>query len=231
MSSQSGVERVFNDKFMGLVSIAIVPFFLADLLTPGAETFALVAESIIVMIFSIEYGSKLSKSKNKSEFVKDRWQILNLIIILSLFTGITISLFLAITVLPTTLFRLLRLFRSDVSVPRTTGSIQFHRWLLRTWYYHIFVACMAVILVSSYIFLLVEPNTSSILGQLMPQTSLGVGLSVTIGLTILVLFAYTISRITDLYNSSDDELETIRQDIHRLDVEIRKRPIQKREQP
>ena len=65
----------------------------------------------------------------------------------------------------------------------------------------------------------------------MPQTSLGVGLSVTIGLTILVLFAHTISRITDLYNSSDDELETIRQDIHRLDVEIRKRPIQKREQP
>ncbi len=67
------------------------------------------------------------------------------------------------------------------------------------------------------------------LGQLLPQTSLGVGLIATVGLTILVLLAYTISRFTDMLKRSDNELESIRQDIHRLDVDIRKRPIQKRE--
>ncbi len=95
--------------------------------------------------------------------------------------------------------------------------------------YRIAVAGIAVILVASYGFLLVEPRASSILGQLLPQTSLGVGLIATVGLTILVLFAYTISRFTDMLKRSDNELESIRQDIHRLDVDIRKRPIQKRE--
>jgi len=229
MSSQNNVEKVFNDKFMGLVSIAIVPFFLADLFTTGAETVALAAEFIIVLIFGLEYVSKLGISKNKSEFVKDKWQILNLIIILSFSIGITISLLLAAAAFPTTVFRLLRLLRLGLFVPRAAGALEFHRWLLRTWYYHIAVACMAVIFVASYVFLLVEPRASFMLGQLMPQTSLGVGLSATIALTILVLVTYTVSRITDLYKGSDNELETIRQDLHRLDVEIRKRPIQKRE--
>ncbi|MCZ6724766.1 MAG: hypothetical protein O6846_00880 [Thaumarchaeota archaeon] len=95
--------------------------------------------------------------------------------------------------------------------------------------YRIAVAGIAVILVISYGFLLVEPRSSSILGQLLPQTSLGVGLIATVGLTILVLLAYTISRFSDMLKRSDNELESIRQDIHRLDVDIRKRPIQKRE--
>ena len=96
--------------------------------------------------------------------------------------------------------------------------------------YRIAVAGIAVILVASYGFLLVEPRASSIMGQLMPQTALGVGLIVTIGLTIIVLLAYTVSRLTDVLKRSDNDLETIRQDIHRLDVEIRKRPIQKKEE-
>ncbi len=95
--------------------------------------------------------------------------------------------------------------------------------------YRIAVAGIAVILVASYGFLLVEPRSSSIMGQLMPQTALGVGLIVTIGLTIIVLLAYTVSRLTDMLKRSDNDLETIRQDLHRLDVEIRKRPPQKRE--
>ncbi len=95
--------------------------------------------------------------------------------------------------------------------------------------YRIAVAGIAVILVISYGFLLVEPRASSILQQLLPQTSLGVGLIATVGLTILVLLAYTISRFSDMLKRSDNELESIRQDIHRLDVDIRKRPIQKRE--
>lgn len=96
--------------------------------------------------------------------------------------------------------------------------------------YRIVLAGMAVILVASYGYLLAEPRTSSILGQLLPQTFLGVGLIATIGLTIIALLAYTVSRLTDVFKSSDNDLETIRQDIHRLDVEIRKRPIQKKEE-
>lgn len=230
MSSPSNIEKIFNDKFMGLVSIAIVPFFLAELLTTGAETVALVAESIIVLVFSLEYLSRLSVAKNKSEFVKNKWQILNLIIILSFFIGITISLLLAVAAVPTTILRLLRLLRLGLFVTRAAGALEFHKWLLRTGFYHIAVACIAVIFVASYVFLLVEPRASLVLGQLMPQTSLGVGLSATVGLTILVLVAYTVSRMTDSFKDSDNEVESIRQELHRLDVEIRKRPLPKKEQ-
>ncbi|MFQ6011610.1 MAG: hypothetical protein ACE5KG_05510, partial [Nitrososphaerales archaeon] len=89
-------------------------------------------------------------------------------------------------------------------------------------------ASIAVIFVASYAFLLVEPRASSALGQLMPQTALGVGLAATTGLTILVIVGYTVSRMTDSFKDSDNEVESIRQELHRLDTEIRKRPIPKK---
>ncbi|MFQ5998248.1 MAG: ion transporter [Candidatus Bathyarchaeia archaeon] len=223
--SQTKADTVFNEKFMGLVSLAIVPFFIADLVSTGAEQFIFAAEFIIVIIFLAEYGSKLYAAKDKAAFVRSGWQILNLFVILSFFGGIGASLLLASGVLaPSPVVRLLRLVRLGMFATRAAGALRFHKMLAQTRFYHMFGVSVAVIFLGAYGFLVAEPSAASLLAsfndRIVPSTAPGAILLSVAVIGLLVLLAMTVSHVVKSFGASDKSLDDMERDIEKLKAEV-----------
>ncbi|MFQ5763222.1 MAG: ion transporter [Candidatus Bathyarchaeia archaeon] len=218
--SRTRVNTVFNEKLMGLVSVAILPFFLADLLAPGVEEIVFAAEVVIIAIFLAEYASKLAVAEDKRAFTRQGWEILNLFIILSFFGGLAASLLLAAVAAPSPIIRLLRLVRLGMFVTRASGALEFHKVLLKTRFYHIVGVCGAVIFLGAYGFLAVEPGASSLLAQSLPRTPVGIMLLVTVGVTVLVLAAFTVSRIVESFGASEKVVDALEREVQTLRSEV-----------
>lgn len=109
------VDSVFNDKFMIILSVIIIPIILSYYffkLTPAEESFLNIVDWVIVVLFVIEYVSKLYLAQNRWQHFKSPWNLVDLFIIAVPFIQLTQVLRLGVQGHPSLLLRLL-------TIPRT----------------------------------------------------------------------------------------------------------------
>jgi hypothetical protein len=78
------VNAVFNDKFMIIISTIIIPIILINYfftVTPQVQSFLDITDWTIVIIFEVEYFSKLYLAPNRWEHFKSPWHLVDLFII------------------------------------------------------------------------------------------------------------------------------------------------------
>ena len=120
------VDSVLSDRFMAFVALLLVPIIVLPLVTDLPEavtTFLYVSDWTIILIFVIEYASKLYLSENRRQYFLSRWHLLDLAIIV-------FSLLLYLPVFdfrtpgsPSLLLRLLRLPRLVAAGGLAAGGV------------------------------------------------------------------------------------------------------------
>ena len=88
------VQKVLNEKRMLLLSALTVPGALIQLLrlaSPEQSLVIDVADWVVISIFGIEYVVKFYSAPSTSQYVTDRWNLLNLLIILLAIGGAVTS--------------------------------------------------------------------------------------------------------------------------------------------
>jgi Mg2+ and Co2+ transporter CorA len=109
------VNAVFSDKFMIFLSLILVPMILSPFvfdLNSAELSFIDICDWIIVILFVLEYASKLYLAKNRWQHFTSPWHIVDLIIVMLPFVQYFPFFGLAITGSPSLLLRLLRLPRA-----------------------------------------------------------------------------------------------------------------------
>ena len=72
------VNSVFNDKFMIALSVVILPIILVSYffrLTPQEQSFLNIVDGVIVILFVVEYVSKLYLAQNRWQHFKSPWHL------------------------------------------------------------------------------------------------------------------------------------------------------------
>ena len=120
------VGSILSDRFMAFVAFLLVPIIVLPLVTPLPEpvtTFLYVSDWTIILVFVIEYSSKLYLAQSRREYFLSRWHILDLAIIV-------LSLLLYLPVFdwrtpgsPSLLLRLLRLPRLVAAGSIAAGGV------------------------------------------------------------------------------------------------------------
>ncbi|MCW4029648.1 MAG: hypothetical protein NWE92_08385 [Candidatus Bathyarchaeota archaeon] len=108
------VDAVFNDKFMIIISTIIIPIILINYfftVTPQGQSFLDITDWTIVIIFEVEYFSKLYLAPNRWEHFKSPWHLVDLFIITIPLIQITQVFSFALPSHPTLLLRLLTIPR------------------------------------------------------------------------------------------------------------------------
>ena len=109
------VNSVFSDKFMILLSVIIIPIILSYYifkLTPAEESFLSIIDWIIVILFVVEYVSKLYLAQNRWQHFKSPWNLVDLFIIAVPFVQLTQVFSVGLQGHPSLLLRLLMIPRT-----------------------------------------------------------------------------------------------------------------------
>lgn len=84
---RDSIDRILSDKFMIFLTILMIPIVLTPIIVSLSEDIVIflnVFDSIIILIFIVEYMLKLYLAENRWNHFKDKWHILDFIIILLL---------------------------------------------------------------------------------------------------------------------------------------------------
>jgi Mg2+ and Co2+ transporters len=109
------VNSVFSDKFMIALSVIIIPIILSYYffkLTPTEENFLNIVDWIIVILFVVEYVSKLYLAQNRWQHFKSPWNLVDLFIIAVPFVQLTQVFRIGFQGHPSLLLRLLTIPRA-----------------------------------------------------------------------------------------------------------------------
>lgn len=109
------VDSVFSDKFMIFLSIIVIPLILIPyIFVPDQSTlvFLETCDWIIVILFIVEYTSKLYLAENRWQHFKSPWHLVDLVIIILPFLQYLPLIGLSTVGSPSLLLRLLRLPRA-----------------------------------------------------------------------------------------------------------------------
>ncbi len=109
------VDSIFSDRFMVSLSIMLVPIILVPIafsLPPSVLGFLEICDWILVILFVVEYVSKLALAQNRWKHFKSPWHLIDLVIVVLPFVQYIPMLGLTVTGSPSLLLRLLRLPRA-----------------------------------------------------------------------------------------------------------------------
>jgi Mg2+ and Co2+ transporter CorA len=119
------VNSVLSDKFMGFLSILLLPIILLPLfftLSSGLTSFFEICDTTIIIFFVVEYFSKLYLADNRWDYFKSPWHIVDLVVVLLSFISYLPLFGLQGRGSTTLLLRLLRLPRALAIGGRAAGS-------------------------------------------------------------------------------------------------------------
>jgi Mg2+ and Co2+ transporter CorA len=119
------VNSILSDKFMAFLSIVLIPIIIFPLFINFSAQFLDffdICDATIVLLFVVEYFSKLYLAKSRWAYFKSPWHLLDLVIVVFSFAQYLPLLGLNIKGSPALLLRLLRLPRALAVTGRVTGS-------------------------------------------------------------------------------------------------------------
>lgn len=90
MGTASAVKKILNERLMILLSLVTLPGAALEVLAEIQPPWALIVDVIdwsVVSAFVLEYSAKLKLAPSKRRFVLDRWNLLNLLIMLLALAG------------------------------------------------------------------------------------------------------------------------------------------------
>ncbi len=119
------VDSIFSDKFMAFLALLLVPIILVEFvvkLSPAEYDFLEICDWAIIVLFIIEYTSKLYLSENRWAHFTSPWHILDLVIVVIPFVQFLPFLGLKLSGSASLLLRLLRLPRVFAAAGRATSG-------------------------------------------------------------------------------------------------------------
>jgi Mg2+ and Co2+ transporter CorA len=119
------VDSILSDKFMAFLSLALLPIILLPFfitISPSVNDFLEICDWSIIILFVVEYVSKLYLAKDRWAHFKSPWHLLDLVIVVLPFIQYLPVLGLSTSGPPSLLLRLLRLPRAFAVGGRALGS-------------------------------------------------------------------------------------------------------------
>lgn len=119
------VDSVLSDRFMAFLSVVLIPvivlpFFIS--FSPPALSFFEICDVTVILLFTVEYTSKLYLAKSRWEYFKSPWHLLDLAVVLLSFISYLPLIRSGSSGSASLLLRLLRLPRALAVGGRTAGS-------------------------------------------------------------------------------------------------------------
>jgi Mg2+ and Co2+ transporter CorA len=119
------VDSILSDKFMAFLSLALLPIILLPFVisvSPSTGAFLEICDWSIIILFVVEYTSKLYLAKDRWAHFKSPWHLVDLVIVVLPFVQYLPIQGLSTTGSPSLLLRLLRLPRALAVGGRALGS-------------------------------------------------------------------------------------------------------------
>ncbi len=119
------IDSIFSDRFMAFLALLLVPIIIAEFvvhLSSAEYDFLEICDWTIIVLFIVEYTTKLYLAKNRWAHFKSPWHLLDLVIVVIPFVQFLPFLGLKLTGSASLLLRLLRLPRVFAAAGRATSG-------------------------------------------------------------------------------------------------------------
>jgi len=119
------VNSIFSDRFMAFLALLLVPIIIVEFFVPLSSSgydFLEICDWTIIILFIIEYVSKLYLAQSRWVYFKSPWHLLDLFIVTIPFVQFLPFLGLKLTISASLLLRLLRLPRVFAAAGRATSG-------------------------------------------------------------------------------------------------------------
>ncbi len=119
------IDSIFSDRFMAFLALLLVPIILLEFVVTLSSTeydFLEICDWTIIVLFIVEYVTKLYLAQNRWTHFKSPWHLLDLIIVVIPFVQFLPFFGLKLTGSASLLLRLLRLPRAFAAAGRATSG-------------------------------------------------------------------------------------------------------------